>query len=132
MYLPPRLPGSEGFEQFLSLLGDRVELRDWPKFRGGLDTRADMTGRHRWIDTYYITAINIFNGISAITIRSVHTTHEEHQLMFHVSTLLPFSHEDKQQVDTHTMILYFMCIDSVLGSVLQIYLSLTQNHFRLH
>ena len=36
----------------------------------------------------------------------MHTTHEEHQLMFHVSTLLPFSHEDKQQVDTHMIILW--------------------------
>ena len=26
--------------------------------------------------------------------------------MFHVSTLLPFSHEDKQQVDAHMMILW--------------------------
>ena len=49
LYLSLRSPGSEGFEQFLCLLGDKVELRDWPKFRGGLDTRADMTGRHRWI-----------------------------------------------------------------------------------
>ena len=65
VYLSLRSPGSEGFEQFLRLLGDKVELRDWPKFRGGLDTRADMTGRHRWIDTYFITAINIFNDLSA-------------------------------------------------------------------
>ena len=53
--------------------------------------------------------------------------------MFHVSTLLPFSHEDKQQVDTLMIILWiFIRIASFLGSVLQIYLSLTQNHFRLH
>ena len=31
---------------------------------------------------------------------SVYTTHEEHEIMFHVSTLLPFSHDDKQQVIT--------------------------------
>ena len=33
---------------------------------------------------------------------------------------------------THDDPVYFICIDSFLGSVLQIYLSLTQNHFRLH
>ena len=31
-------------------------------------------------------------------LESVHTTHEEHEIMFHVSTLLPFSQDDKQQV----------------------------------
>jgi hypothetical protein len=29
--------GSMGFERFLSLLGDRVKLKGWNKFRGGLD-----------------------------------------------------------------------------------------------
>ena len=29
---------------------------------------------------------------------SIYTTHEEHEVMFHVSTLLPFSKEDCQQV----------------------------------
>ena len=44
---------------------------------GGLDVRGNMTGTE-----------------------SVYTTHEEHEIMFHVSTLLPFSHDDKQQVIT--------------------------------
>ena len=30
---------------------------------------------------------------------SVFTTQEEHEIMFHVSTLLPFSNDDKQQVN---------------------------------
>ena len=29
---------------------------------------------------------------------SVHTTFEEHEIMFHVSTMLPHSKEDRQQV----------------------------------
>ena len=42
---------------------------------GGLDVRGDMTGEH-----------------------SVYTTHGDHEIMFHVSTLLPYSPDDKQQV----------------------------------
>jgi len=68
--------GSARFEAFLGLLGERVRLRGWTKFRGGLDVRGDMTGEH-----------------------SVYTTQEEHEVMFHVSTLLPYNIEDSQQVE---------------------------------
>jgi len=68
--------GSKNFLKFLSLMGDRIQLKDWSKFRGGLDVRGNMTGPE-----------------------SVYTTHEEHEIMFHVSTLLPFSQDDKQQVE---------------------------------
>ena len=44
-------------------------------FRGGLDVQKDQTGSH-----------------------SVYTTFEEHEIMFHVSTMLPYSKEDRQQV----------------------------------
>ena len=67
--------GSQNFTNFLSLLGERVTLKGWPKFRGGLDIRGNMTGQH-----------------------SMYTTHEEHEIMFHVSTMLPFSADDRQQV----------------------------------
>ena len=43
--------------------------------RGGLDVVKDQTGAH-----------------------SVYTTFEEHEIMFHVSTMLPHSKEDRQQV----------------------------------
>ena len=67
--------GSDNFTNFLILLGERVTLKGWQKFRGGLDIRGNMTGEE-----------------------SVYTTHEEHEIMFHVSTMLPFSAEDSQQV----------------------------------
>ena len=38
---------------------------------------------------------------------SVYTTHEEHEIMFHVSTLLPFSQDDKQQVMKNSTKFYF-------------------------
>ncbi|XP_042205762.1 GTPase-activating Rap/Ran-GAP domain-like protein 3 isoform X2 [Homarus americanus] len=68
--------GSRQFDKFLGLLGERVRLRGWDKFRGGLDVKGDMTGKH-----------------------SVYTIYEGHEIMFHVSTMLPFSKDNKQQVE---------------------------------
>ena len=47
----------------------------WDRYRGGLDVHNNMTGTE-----------------------SVFTLFEDHQIMFHVSQLLPFSSEDTQQV----------------------------------
>lgn len=68
--------GSEAFERFLHLLGERITLKGWDRYRGGLDTHNDMTGTH-----------------------AIYTLFEDHQVIFHVSTLLPYSHEDSQQVE---------------------------------
>ena len=32
--------GSKEFNDFLALLGDRIKLRGWDKYRGGLDTKS--------------------------------------------------------------------------------------------
>ncbi|KAG8292577.1 GTPase-activating Rap/Ran-GAP domain-like protein 3 [Homalodisca vitripennis] len=68
--------GSEEFDRFTSLLGEKVRLKGWDKYRGGLDVKGDMTGRH-----------------------SVYTIYEGHEIMFHVSTLLPYSKDNRQQVE---------------------------------
>ena len=49
--------------------------KGWDRYNGGLDTQNDMTGT-----------------------QSYFTSFEEHQVMFHVSTMLPYSNEDIQQV----------------------------------
>jgi len=67
---------SKSFENFLLLLGKKVKMRGWPGFSGGLDTKKDGTGEY-----------------------SVYRTWNSVQLMFHVSTLLPFSRTNKQQVN---------------------------------
>ncbi|XP_059224080.1 GTPase-activating Rap/Ran-GAP domain-like protein 3 isoform X1 [Stomoxys calcitrans] len=67
---------SPDFEDFLDVLGERVRLKGWDRFRGGLDVKGDMTGKY-----------------------SVYTLHEGHEIMFHVSTLLPFSKDNRQQVE---------------------------------
>uniref|UniRef100_A0A673BBY2 GTPase-activating Rap/Ran-GAP domain-like protein 3 n=1 Tax=Sphaeramia orbicularis TaxID=375764 RepID=A0A673BBY2_9TELE len=68
--------GSESFEKFLNLLGDTITLQGWAGYRGGLDTKNDTTG-----------------------IKSIYTVYQGHELMFHVSTMLPYSKENKQQVE---------------------------------
>ncbi|XP_012495311.1 PREDICTED: GTPase-activating Rap/Ran-GAP domain-like protein 3 [Propithecus coquereli] len=68
--------GSEAFQKFLNLLGDIITLKGWTGYRGGLDTKNDTTGIH-----------------------SVYTIYQGHEIMFHVSTMLPYSKENKQQVE---------------------------------
>ncbi|KAK1787604.1 hypothetical protein P4O66_016101 [Electrophorus voltai] len=66
--------GSENFDKFLNLLGDTICLQGWAGYRGGLDTKNDTTGIH-----------------------SIYTVYQGHELMFHVSTMLPYSKDNKQQ-----------------------------------
>jgi len=77
-------PSAE-FVEFLDMIGERVKLRGIPstKFVGGLDTKvggteskSDLTGA----ESYY-------------------TTFENLEIMFHVSTMLPFTPDRTIQVD---------------------------------
>ncbi|KAK0394724.1 hypothetical protein QR680_000901 [Steinernema hermaphroditum] len=63
------------FDEFLDILGDRVELRNFSGFRGGLDIQHGQTGN-----------------------QSVYTQFKQKEIMFHVSTLLPFTVGDTQQL----------------------------------
>ena len=76
---------SPSFTSFLNWLATRVELHGWTKFRGGLNVRdVDVTGTH----SYYTTlAAETEGGSSAIN---------EFEIMFHVSSELPFSEADAQ------------------------------------
>jgi RAP1 GTPase activating protein 1 len=67
--------GSADFEEFLEFLGDKVPLVGWSKFRGGLQVDAAAnTGSH-----------------------SLYTNFHDFEVMFHVSTYLPFRPHDPQQ-----------------------------------
>ncbi|GMT05100.1 hypothetical protein PENTCL1PPCAC_27274, partial [Pristionchus entomophagus] len=68
--------GDEAFERFLKILGQRIDLQGWGSYRGGLDTTTNSTGRE-----------------------SVYTVYGGHEIMFHVSTMLPFSKENDQQIE---------------------------------
>lgn len=74
---------SKAFDDFLDLLGDRIRLKGFGKYRGGLDIVNDLTGTH-----------------------SVHATYGSKQIMFHVSTLLPFEQKDTQKVGSETIICF--------------------------
>ncbi|KAL7032951.1 hypothetical protein ACKWTF_007435 [Chironomus riparius] len=63
------------FEEFLQLLGDKVRLRGFDKYKGGLDTVHDLTGLY-----------------------SVYTNWRNIEIMFHVSTQLPYEKHDPQKL----------------------------------
>ncbi|XP_031822769.1 signal-induced proliferation-associated 1-like protein 2 isoform X1 [Sarcophilus harrisii] len=63
------------FEEFLDLLGQRVRLKGFSKYRAQLDTKTDSTGTH-----------------------SLYTTYKDYEVMFHVSTMLPYMPNNRQQL----------------------------------
>ncbi|XP_066958154.1 signal-induced proliferation-associated 1-like protein 1 isoform X4 [Macrobrachium rosenbergii] len=63
------------FSEFLEILGQRVRLKDFDKYRGGLDRKTDSTGLY-----------------------SVYTQYRDLEVMFHVSTLLPFTPNNRKQL----------------------------------
>ncbi|XP_043910194.1 rap1 GTPase-activating protein 2 isoform X4 [Protopterus annectens] len=66
---------SPAFKDFLALLGENILLQDFKGFRGGLDVTHGQTG-----------------------IESVYTTFKDREIMFHVSTKLPYTEGDVQQL----------------------------------
>ncbi|XP_064892625.1 rap1 GTPase-activating protein 2 isoform X6 [Columba livia] len=66
---------SAAFKNFLSFLGDTITLQDFKGFRGGLDVSHGQTGTE-----------------------SVYTVFRDREIMFHVSTKLPFTEGDTQQL----------------------------------
>ncbi|XP_065482893.1 rap1 GTPase-activating protein 1-like isoform X1 [Caloenas nicobarica] len=66
---------SLGFLEFLDFLGDKIQLQDFCGFRGGLDVTRGQTGTE-----------------------SVYTNFRGKEIMFHVSTKLPFTEGDSQQL----------------------------------
>ncbi|KAH9630524.1 hypothetical protein HF086_018440 [Spodoptera exigua] len=63
------------FEEFLQVLGEKVRLKGFDKYKGGLDTVHDLTGLY-----------------------SVYTNWRGIEIMFHVSTLLPYERHDPQKL----------------------------------
>ncbi|XP_066560128.1 signal-induced proliferation-associated 1-like protein 3 isoform X2 [Amia ocellicauda] len=63
------------FHTFLSLLGERVCLKGFSKYAAQLDTKTDSTGTH-----------------------SLYTSYQGYEIMFHVSTMLPYMPNNPQQL----------------------------------
>lgn len=68
--------GSADFEEFLKVLGDKIELKGFGGYNGGLDTVNNSTGTH-----------------------SLYTNWEGFEIMYHVSTMLPHMEGDVQQLE---------------------------------
>nr|XP_042712191.1 rap1 GTPase-activating protein 1 isoform X9 [Chrysemys picta bellii] len=66
---------SPAFVEFLDFLGQKVQLQDFKGFRGGLDVTHGQTGTE-----------------------SVYCTFRSKEIMFHVSTKLPYTEGDAQQL----------------------------------
>ncbi|KAI1903621.1 hypothetical protein AGOR_G00029090 [Albula goreensis] len=63
------------FDEFLDLLGERVRLQGFDKYRAQLDIKTDSTGTH-----------------------SLYTRYQDYEIMFHVSTMLPYTATNSQQL----------------------------------
>eukprot|EP01122_Echinamoeba_exundans_P011539 TRINITY_DN4617_c0_g5_i1.p1 TRINITY_DN4617_c0_g5~~TRINITY_DN4617_c0_g5_i1.p1 ORF type:complete len:1430 (-),score=283.76 TRINITY_DN4617_c0_g5_i1:129-4418(-) len=67
---------SPAFEEFTDFLAEKIRLKGWRRYNGGLDTEADRTGKYalyrRWATT---------------------------EIVFHVSTMLPYRSNDEQQIE---------------------------------
>ncbi|XP_025416500.1 rap1 GTPase-activating protein 1 isoform X4 [Sipha flava] len=66
---------SPAFDQFLQLLGQRIQLKDHKGYRGGLDTQFGQTGDE-----------------------AVYQVFKDREIIFHVSSLLPYTEHDPQQL----------------------------------
>jgi signal-induced proliferation-associated 1 like protein 1 len=67
--------GGPAFNEFLATIGEKIQLKGFEKYRAGLDNKSDSTGTH-----------------------SVYATYQDCEIMFHVSTMLPFTPNNRQQL----------------------------------
>ncbi|XP_055386352.1 signal-induced proliferation-associated 1-like protein 1 [Condylostylus longicornis] len=63
------------FMEFLETIGKRVRLKGFEHYKAGLDNKTDSTGTH-----------------------SLYATYQDCEIMFHVSTMLPFTPNNRQQL----------------------------------
>ncbi|KAI9249448.1 hypothetical protein BDA99DRAFT_219093 [Phascolomyces articulosus] len=66
---------SEKLDRFLNIIGRRIELQGYTGWAAGLDTRSGDSGEHTFVDEW-----------------------KEHNIAYHVSSLIPSRQGDKQQV----------------------------------
>ena len=67
--------GSPALDEFLQTVGSKVTLRGFTRYRAQLDNKTDTTGSH-----------------------SIYTEYQGSEVMFHVSTYLPHTPSNSQQV----------------------------------
>lgn len=111
--------GSPAFEEFLEWLGQKVTLKGWTKYSGGLDTTGIILCIHLSLPlpslssllySFFHSFIHFFSDCQILENRtgthSIFTEYSGFEIMFHVSTLLPLVPGDEQQVE---LISSFVC-----------------------
>lgn len=88
------------FTEFLETIGKKVKLQGFDKYKAGLDTK----GKSSKIDFYTKTTMentikfkSSFLGDST-GFNSVYAQYQDCEIMFHVSTMLPFTPNNRQQL----------------------------------
>eukprot|EP01132_Coremiostelium_polycephalum_P000984 gene984-1250_t len=76
MLLNIAVNSSPEYNEFLEWIGEKVELQDFQGYNGGLDTQFGNSGTH-----------------------SIYHKHNDVEVMFHVSTMLPFYPSDPKQIE---------------------------------
>lgn len=99
---------SPEFEDFLQILGRKITLKGWPEYRGGLN----VTGTYFILstDTRLTSLVDVMFSTPADDStgkHSIYTTWRDYEIMFHVSTYLPFSPFDRQQVPDSSIAISF-------------------------
>eukprot|EP01137_Pigoraptor_chileana_P029871 Opistho-2@15677 len=93
------------FDEFLSQLGVKVPLAGHSGFAGGLDTRRKSTGDY---SVYFDSSAKISREAEGMD-RST-ALPDELEVMYHVSTLLPFTDKDPQQLQRKRHIGNDVCV----------------------
>jgi hypothetical protein len=116
--------GSAAFEEFLGHLGDKVVLKGWNRYRAGLNVhstpanRTHSTTHHARVElnthtphthTQHTTHTTHTAAADLTGTHSIYTQHKGWEVMFHVSTYIPFTEEDKQQVRVRVRVQLCVC-----------------------
>lgn len=111
--------GSSSFRDFLALLGNIVPLKDHPGYRGGLNVVNNSTG---FLSVYNVLTFNedgeFLYDQTSNPLGHMDDRERPHQdtlrfnmeIMFHVSTFLPFSPENRQQLNRKRHIGNDVCV----------------------
>lgn len=84
--------GSDDWKEFIEFMGDKVELQGWTKYNGGLDTESKNF-------RVFFSFFYLFLYIAGTTgTHSIYLQNSGIEVMFHVSTMIPYSEGDEQQV----------------------------------
>lgn len=92
------------FEEFLALLGEKVCLRGFSQYAAQLDikSRSPSAREGSWPQGHCSSCSELcpvchFAADSTGT-HSLYTTYQGYEIMFHVSTMLPYTPNNRQQV----------------------------------